>query len=64
MVFVIEFDAKQVLEQILVWARVERWTETVRQDDCCASEHGFVRVTTMEKIFEENTGRVNECRWG
>ena len=52
MVFVIEFDAKQVLEKILVWARIKRWAETVRRDNCHASKHGFVRVTTMEEIFE------------
>ena len=52
MVFVIEFNAKQVLEQILVWAHIKRWAETVRDDNCRTSEHGFVQVATMEEIFE------------
>ncbi len=63
-VLVVKFYAKEMLEEVLIRARVEWWAESVMRDDRRAGEHRFVRVTTMKKVLDGDTRRVNECRRG
>lgn len=62
-VVVVEFNAEEMLKHILIGAGVKRWTETIGGYHCRAGEHGFVRVTTMEEIFEQHTRRRCKVGW-
>ena len=63
-VLVVKFYAKEMLKHVLIRARIEGWAETVRGDHCRAGKHGFVRVTTVEEVFERHPRRRNKGRWG
>jgi hypothetical protein len=56
MVFVSEFNAKEMLEHISFWTGVERWTEASGGDNGRTGEAGFICTKMMEEVFDVYSG--------
>ncbi len=56
MVFVSEFNAKEMLEHISIWTGAKRWTEASGGDNGRTGEAGFICTKMMEEVFDVYSG--------
>jgi hypothetical protein len=52
MVFVSEFNAKEMLEHISIWTGIKRWTEASGGDNGRTGEAGFICTKMMEELLD------------
>jgi hypothetical protein len=56
MVFISEFDAKEMLEHISTWTGIERLTEASSGDNRRTGEAGFICTRMMKEVLDLYSG--------
>ncbi len=48
----VEFDAKQMLKQVLISAGIKRWTHAMDRNNCCTTKAALVRTRPVNEVLD------------